>query len=159
MIRGRRPSKRHMVVSPSMESKRKRHSWLSSIARCKRTTQRHLESSTTTSNPNAPKPWTCDSTGYGAARRNTNSVFSGAPDIQTRPTTGPSITAQHTTSKNARKSSPTRASLPPFVPPLIEHLSLQQQPPHKLHTKHYIEVLKGCVRYPYLAKWEYGIPT
>jgi hypothetical protein len=34
------------------------------------------------------------------------------------------------------------------------------QQPHNIHTMHYIEVLKGCVRYLlHLATWEYGIPT
>jgi hypothetical protein len=34
------------------------------------------------------------------------------------------------------------------------------QQPHNIHTAHYIEVLKGCVRYLlHLATWEYGIPT
>jgi hypothetical protein len=40
------------------------------------------------------------------------------------------------------------------------HQLNQRQQPHNIHTTHYIEVLKECVRYLlHLATWEYGIST
>jgi len=51
-------------------------------------------SSTNGYNQNVPKPWTCNSTGYGIVLTRNNFDISGALDPQTTPTTGQNIIQQ-----------------------------------------------------------------
>jgi hypothetical protein len=63
-----------------------------------------LALSPTTSNHIAPKQWTCGTIGFATAKHKTNSNTIGTLDQPTAPTTEQSITAQHITSKNIKKS-------------------------------------------------------
>ncbi len=55
--------------------------------------------------PKHSRPWTCVSTGYGAATPKDNSVITGDLAHRTWQITSPSITPQHTTSLYAQQSS------------------------------------------------------
>jgi hypothetical protein len=46
-------------------------------------------------NPNEPKPWTWDSTGYAIKNANDNSAFTGDPESWTTPIIGQNITQKH----------------------------------------------------------------
>jgi hypothetical protein len=61
-------------------------------------------SSTTTSNHDAPKPWTCVFTGFVVATPKDNSDTTGVPESITQPTTGQNTTAPLTTSRRGQKS-------------------------------------------------------
>ncbi len=66
---------------------------------------RHMHYSPTKSYPKHSRPWTCVSTGYGAATPKDNSIITGDLAHKTWPITSPSITPQHTTSLSAQQSS------------------------------------------------------
>jgi hypothetical protein len=70
----------------------------------KQTTPLHLELPTTTSNHNAPKPWTCVSTGFVVATPKGDSGTTGPLGPTTLPTTGASTTAPLTTLRRGQKS-------------------------------------------------------
>jgi hypothetical protein len=73
--------------------------------RCKQTMPRHTHYSPIKSYPKHSRPWTCISTGYGAATTKDNSIITGDLAHKTWPITSPSITRQHTTSLYAKQSS------------------------------------------------------
>ncbi len=88
------------------------------------TTAPHLGSSPTTSNCKVQRPWTCVSTGYAVANNKTNSGTIGNLEPTTDPTTRPSIIAQLTTLKSARKLSPQNSYSMPYEHQLTEHQQL-----------------------------------
>ena len=111
----------------------------------KPTTVPHLESSTTTSNPVAPKRWTCVSIGSVAAKPNNNSNSIGALANTTEPIIGPSITAPLITPNGAKTFSPPNSSWTPFALPPTAHQpsqakahsrSIPQPPLRDLYTSH-----------------------
>ncbi len=73
--------------------------------RCRQTMPRHMHYSPTKSYPMHSRPWTCVSTGYGAATPKDNSVITGDLAHKTWQITSQSITLQHTTSLYAQQSS------------------------------------------------------
>ncbi len=73
--------------------------------RCKQTMPRHTHYSPTKSYPKHSRPWTCVSTGYGAATPKDNSNITGDLAHKTWQITSQSITPQHTTSLYAQQSS------------------------------------------------------
>ncbi len=73
--------------------------------RCKQTMPRHKHYSPTKSYPKHSRPWTCVSTGYGAATPKENSVITRDLAHKTWQITLLSITPQHTTSLYAQGSS------------------------------------------------------
>jgi hypothetical protein len=87
------------------------------------TTAPHSGSSPT-SNHVVQRPWTCVSISYAAANRKTNSGTSGNLEPTTKPTTGPSIIAQLTTLKSARKFSPQNSYSMPYEHQLTKHQQL-----------------------------------
>jgi hypothetical protein len=72
---------------------------------CKQTMPRHMHYSPTKSYPKHSRPWTCVSTGYGAARPKDNSVITGDLAHKTWLIISQSITPQHTTSLYVQQSS------------------------------------------------------
>jgi hypothetical protein len=70
----------------------------------KQTTQLRAGSSITTSNHNAPKPWTCVFTGFVVVTPKDNSDTTGVLESTTEPTTGTNTTAPLTTLKRGQKS-------------------------------------------------------
>ncbi len=66
--------------------------------RCKQTMPRHTHYSPTKSYPKHSRPWTCGSTGYGAATPKDNSAITGDLAHRTWQITSPSTTPPHTTS-------------------------------------------------------------
>ncbi len=77
-----------------------------------------------TSNCNVQRPWTWVSTGYTVANHKTNSGTIGDPEPTTKPNTGPSIIAQLTTSKSARKFSLQNSYSMPYEHQLTDHQQL-----------------------------------
>ncbi len=73
--------------------------------RCKQTMPRHTYYSPTKLYPKHSRPWTCVSTGYGAATPKDNTVITGDLAHKTWQITSQSITPQHTTSLYAQQSS------------------------------------------------------
>jgi hypothetical protein len=71
----------------------------------KQTMPWHMQYSPTKSYPKHSRPWTCVSTGYGAAMPKDSSVITGDLAHKTWQITSPSITSQHTTSLYAQQSS------------------------------------------------------
>ena len=64
---------------------------------CKQTTQQHMRYSQTKSYHKHSRPWTCVSTGNGAATPKVNSITTGNLEHRTWQITSPSITQPHTT--------------------------------------------------------------
>ncbi len=85
---------------PSSNSATRNHA-----PRCKQTMPRHTHYSPTKSYPKHSRPWTCGSTGYGAAMPKDNSAITGDLAHRTWQITSPSTTPPHTTSLYAQQFS------------------------------------------------------
>jgi hypothetical protein len=72
--------------------------------RCKQTMPRHTHYSPKQPYPKHSRPWTCVSTGYGAAMLKDNSIITGDLAHKTWQITSQSITPQHTTSLYTQQS-------------------------------------------------------
>jgi hypothetical protein len=81
-----------------------RFHWLRCRLPSKQTTPLPVGLSTTTSNHNAPKHWTCISTGYVAVTSKDNYDTTGVLESRTEPTTGQNTTAPLTTLRRGQKS-------------------------------------------------------
>ncbi len=85
---------------PSSNSATRNHA-----PQCKQTMPRHMHYSPTKFYPKHSRPWTCGSTGCGAAMPKDNSAITGDLAHKTWQITSPSTTPPHTTSRYAQQFS------------------------------------------------------